>query len=410
MRWWWRAKKEQPKALSISDPGVLPWFIPGYDGADVDGVSVGERTSLGLSAFWRAHAVVTQTLASLPLRSYTGDELARKQVASIFDEPDGPEGQTPFEWKETLFSNLFLWGRGGALKLRTPGGGLARLQLRHPSTWRAVEPSLDEYASGRLPVGGLWFDVRLDTGETRRYDASDFWYVPAMSLDGRMGESVLTYARRSLATAIAGDRAAAKLFNSGALISGLATPDDEEDIADDIPNIRRELDYATGGADNTGKIAIVSRRLKFTPWTMTSVDAQFLQSRQFQVEEISRWTGVPPHILMQTEKQTSWGTGVDEQNRALGRTVLAPWASRVEERGSRLLARPRTVAFDFAALERPSPDRETELDLSQVAAGVMSKQEYRDKRGWGPLPADAAPPAPPVPGEDNEGPEDGNVE
>jgi HK97 family phage portal protein len=119
---------------------------------------------------------------------------------------------------------------------------------------------------------------------------------------------------------------------------------------------------------------------------MTATDAQFLQSRQFQIEEISRWTGVPPHLLMQTEKQTSWGTGVEEQNRALGRTVLLPWAQRVEHRASRLLAVPRWVEFEFAGLERPSPDREIELLLAQVAGGLLTVNEARAYRNLPPLP------------------------
>jgi hypothetical protein len=94
---------------------------------------------------------------------------------------------------------------------------------------------------------------------------------------------------------------------------------------------------------------------------------------------------------MQTEKQTSWGTGVEMQDRALGRTVLGVWAGRFEERASRLLANPRYVELDFIRLERPSPDREIELDLQQVKAGVMTVDEYRAKRGWMPMPAQAEP-------------------
>jgi HK97 family phage portal protein len=119
---------------------------------------------------------------------------------------------------------------------------------------------------------------------------------------------------------------------------------------------------------------------------MTNSDAQFLQSRQFQIEEISRWTGVPPHLLMQTDKQTSWGTGVDEQNRAMGRTVLAPWASRLEQRASRLLAKPRWVEFDFSGLERPSPKDEVALIISEIGAGLLTVDEGRALRNRPPLP------------------------
>jgi HK97 family phage portal protein len=261
-----------------------------------------------------------------------------------------------------------------------------------------------------LPIGGVWFDVLLNTGNIRRYDATDFWYLPGPSLRGQQGIGLLQVARQSLGTSIAGDRAAARTFGNGALISGLATPDsDDEDITSDIPQLRRDLDRATSGYENAGAIAVVNRRLKFTPWTMTAQQAQFLESRQFQIEEVSRWTGVPPHLLMQTEKQTSWGTGVEMQDRALARSVLGTWSKRFEERASRLLANPRTVEFDFAALERPSPDREIELDLQQVKAGVMTVDEYRDKRGWDPIPEpdvsrETSPP--PAPDDDKDGADD----
>jgi HK97 family phage portal protein len=136
----------------------------------------------------------------------------------------------------------------------------------------------------------------------------------------------------------------------------------------------------------------VNRRLQFTPWTMTAQQAQFLESRQFQIEEIARWSGVPPHLLMQTDKQTSWGTGVDEQNRGLSKFVLGHWAQRVEQRASRLLARPRWCAFDFAGLERPNYQVESQIDLAEVAAGVMTADEYRAKRGRPALTPSPVPP------------------
>lgn len=373
---------------SIADPALAALFSPGGV-IDLDGIVVGERSALQQSPMWRATMVICQQLASLPMPSYTDLGGGRREpVASIFDEPDGPDGQTVFEWKETMYAQLVLHGRAGALKIQTGLGGLARLQLRHPYTWSVSLPTIDEYKSGRLPVGGLWFDVSLDDGSQRRYDARDFWYVPDVALDGRCGVGLLQIARESLKTTIAGEAASAQLFANGALIRAIAVPADaDEDIEADIPQIRRELDTRLHGPENAGKIALLNARLNIQNVAMTAVDAQLLQSRQFQIEEVARWTGVPPHILMQTEKQTSWGTGVDEQNRALGRTVLAPKANRVEQRASRLLARPRFAEVDFTKLERPSPDREIELDLSQVAAGVMTIDEYRAKRGWKPLPA-----------------------
>lgn len=399
---WGRKRDEQAKNLiSIADPFLATLFNPG--GQSIDGVTVSETTTMGLSAFYRAVSLIAGQLASLPFRSFTGQPGEQaKQVASVFDDPD-PGGQTQYEWTESAFAHLILHGRCGALKIRNEAGGLIGLPLVHPYSFQVCEPTTDEWTKGNLPAGRLWFDVTLASGEQKRYDANDFWYVPGLSLHGQHGLSLLTYARLSLGTAVAGDRAAGNLFSKGALIAGLATPDDEENITDDVPEIRRQLDMATSGVDNAGKIAVINRRLKFTPWSMTAVDAQFLQTRQFQIEEISRWTGVPPHLLMQTDKQTSWGTGVEMQDRALGRTVLSPWANRFESRASRLLARPRWAAFDFAGLERPTPEIERAQIVADWNAGLITLDEARGRMGLLPVPGGDAFKTGPAPAPDPTG-------
>lgn len=414
VRWPW-SRPIEDKTLSIADPALAAWFSPGGY-VDLSGPAVSERTMLNLSAIFRAVSLISGTLASLPLQTLRlKADGETEKVASIFDDPDGPDGQTQFEWEETLFAHLVIHGKAGALKVRNAAGGLARLPLVHPICFNVEEPTLDEYSTGNLPRGGLWFRVHLNDGTEVRLDANDFWYVPAMTLDGRQGLGLIQVARGSISASLAGDRAASRMFTNGAMISGLATPDDEEDITSDVPEIRRQLDNSTGGYENAGRIALVNRRLKFTPWTMSAVDAQFLQSRQFQIEEISRWTGVPPHLLMQTDKQTSWGTGVTEQNQALGRTVLVTWSCRVEGRASRELAAPRRVEVDFSRLERPTPDKEIELLLKQTGKPFLTVNEARHILNLPRLPggdaidAPAPAPAPAEPGPEG-GPDDPSAE
>jgi HK97 family phage portal protein len=383
VRWaFWRREQASNVARSIGDPAVAQLLIPGF--SLLDEINVGETNALQQSPLFRAVALISQTLGSLPLLTYRdkgrGD---REIVPSVFDDPD-PNGQTQFEWTETLFVHALLHGRAGALKLKNAGGGLAGLQLRHPYTWSAALPSESEYASGNLPAGGVWFDVNLDDGTRRRYDGNDFWYVPSTSLDGRQGVGLLQLARESLKTTIAGERASQRLLTSGAMQAGAMVPaDPEEDLSreEDRKQVQRELDATLHGPENAGRIGLLSARLKFMPFALSAVDAQLMQSRQFQVEEISRWTGVPPHALMQTEKQTSWGTGVDEQNRGLGRTVLTPWSVRVEQRGSRLLARPRSLEFDFTSIERSSPDKEREMIRSDWNDDLITLNEARQRMG-----------------------------
>lgn len=390
MRWPWSREPENLNR-SIADPTLAALFTPGGF-VDLAGVTVGEASTLSLSAMYRAVSLISGMLAALPMPTQrTKSDQTLETVASIFDDPD-PEGQTAFEWKETMLANLVIHGRAYSLIVRNGAGSMVRLCVVHPVCVRTEEPSIDEYSRAErgeenvLPRGGLWHIVTLNDGGQAKLDAYDMFYIPAMSTDGKYPWGLINAARVSLGTTIAGDRAAANMFAKGAMISGLATPDGDEDITSDIPEIRRQLNRNVSGHENAGMIAIVNRRLKFQPWTMTAVDAQFLQSRQFQIEEISRWTGVPPHLLMQTEKQTSWGTGIEEQNRALGRTVLAPWATRFEHRASRLLASPRFVKFSFGDLERPSPQEELNMIVTKVVNGLLTINEARKMLNYPPLP------------------------
>lgn len=411
MKWWpWTRRQDPSASTPFIDwtKQVAPTDLLSFAGG------VGERRALSLSAFYRAGALISSTLAALPMHSYTAkpgpvaDRGGRKRVGSIFDDPD-PRGQTAYEWKETLLLQLFIHGRAYCLKTYTTEGALAALPTLHPLSVTVQLPTPADYNSGRLPEGGKWFYVQLADGTTAKYDSRDVWEVPGSSTDGLSSFCVLDLARQSLSTSLAADRSAHTMMTKGAMISGLATPEDELEPGEEV-EIRAAIDNATSGYDSAGRIAVVNRRLKFTPWTMSGVDAQFLQQRQFQIEEVARWTGVPPHALMQTEKQTSWGTGVEEQNRALGRTVLHGYAKRIEERASRLLASPRWVEFEFAALERPSPDKEIELLLAQTGKPFLTVNEARAIRNLPPIdggddlgtPAPAALPAAPDDEDDDE--------
>lgn len=362
-----------------------------------------ELEALKSSAMYRGVQLIAGTLAGLPFNSYTGDGVDRRKMPSVFDDPD-PDGQTPFEWKETAFTHLMLHGRCGALKVHNEAGGLASLPLVHPNSFQVRLPRVDE-----RPAGGLWFDLTLENGKSYSTDAAGFWYVPALSLDGRTGVGLLELAAESIGTTLSGDQTASTLFTTGATISGLATPKEDGALGvDDIAEAKRQLRNATAGEANAGRIALINRALDFTPWTMTAQQAQVLESRQFQIEEISRWTGVPPHLLMQTDKQTSWGTGVDEQNRGLSKFVLGHWASRFEQRASRLLARPRWTEFDFAGLERPNFAVEIDLLIKQTGGKpILTQNEARAVRNLPPVEGgdvlNAPAPAEPAPVDDPPG-------
>lgn len=397
----WGRREEQPKGLiSIGDPALFELFSLGSP--NYSGVSVGEGSALALSAVYRAVSLISGTVASLPLRTLRDiGEGRRDRMRSVFDNPGGPDGPTSFEWTETVLLHLLLHGNAFLLHVYNAAGGLAALAPVHPL---CVSVEAPRPGDERQPVGGKWFVVTNDDGSRDTHDATTMTHVPALCLDGLRGLSPIAVARNSLGTAIAGERAAAKMFSDGALMSGVLTPDEDVD-PDEALQIKEAFTRNAMGWENAGGVTVVNRKMKFTAWSMSAEDAQFLQSRQFSVEEIARWFGVPPHMLAQTDKQTSWGTGVQEQNRGLARTVLAPWACRIEQRLSRLLPSPRFVEFDFAGLERGSPEQEIELLIKQCGGPFMTVNEVRAIRNLPPIEGGdvLAPPGTPQPaGDDRE--------
>jgi HK97 family phage portal protein len=138
---------------------------------------------------------------------------------------------------------------------------------------------------------------------------------------------------------------------------------------------------------------------------LSAVDAQFMASRAFSIEEVGRWWGIPAHLLGQVEKQTSWGTGVAEQNRGLALYTLTPWTTRIEQRCTRLLGRSRIAEFDYSAFLAPSVADEIRLLLEQVNGGLLLPNEARRIRNLPPVaggdvlrvPAGAANPNAPAP-------------
>lgn len=365
--------EERAQRLSIDNPLVAEFFGGGTP--NFSGVHVGQSEALSIAAVWRAVALISQTLASLPSGVIeTDDDGMTRSVSSWVDNPAGPEGQTSFEFWESIYAHLLIHGNAFCLITYNAGGGVAYLKTLHPS---GVSIEVDMFGQKTFVISSTEGIVRLSSRH--------ILHIPGLSFDGIRGLSPIAVARNSLGTAIAGERSAANMFAKGPLLAGLVTPDYEDMTPEDSTAIKEMIDRKMTGWERSGEVAVVNRRLKFEPWSMTMADAQFLESRQFQIEEVARWFGVPPFALMQTEKATSWGTGIESQQRGLSRQVLLPWASRVEGRIGRLLAPRRKHRFDFTGLERPTPEQEIGLIIAQYKAGLLTTNEARAMRHLPPI-------------------------
>lgn len=382
------ATAESRASYSIGDPALAEFLNVG--GEVLAGVEVSEKSTLGLTAVYRAVSIVAGTVAGLPLRSLrTAADDTRERVDTFLDNPSGPGGPyTQFEWVELVMVHLLLHGNAYLQHVYNGAGAIVGLNPILPSavTVRAVTTREEQEQYAGFPK---WFEIALADGSQVKLTPADLTHIPALGTDGLRGVSPIEWHRQAIGTGIAGDRAAARLFGSGLLLAGLVSGD-EGLQQDDAEEALAQLKAKLGGSGHAGEFAFVNAQLKFTPWQIPPADAQFIESRVHQIEEVGRIFGVPPHLLGQTEKQTSWGTGVAEQNRGLAAYTLKPWTSRLEQRLGRLLSNKVTVEFDYSGLLQPAPEVEIPLLISQVDAGLLTQDEARRIRNMAPLPADAA--------------------
>jgi HK97 family phage portal protein len=352
---------------SLGDPAIAAIAADWWDvgGGSTGLPSVGESDAFGLTPFSRGCELIAGTIASLPFKSYekVGDE--RVEVPSWADQPQGPYAYSKYQWTEMVVLHLVIYREAFLRHVYNGFGSLVGFLPVHPSVVKKVE-WVGPQKRFILTAPGGGEEVLDDTQMTQ---------IMGPNVYGNRGVPLYKSHKKVFQVAIAGEIAAGRSF-TGSMISGLVTtgPDVNIDPLTEGAQIKADLDSRLMGTDNAGRIAFVNADLKFTPWYQTNVDAQFQESRAFQVEEFARMLGLMPLHLAQTEKQTSWGTGIAEQNIGVSRYTLAHYTSRIESALSPLLPDGVYVEFDYKGFLQGSPAEEIRLVIEQVAAGIMSPE------------------------------------
>lgn len=378
----------------MSDPRFAEIIHNGY-GLTAAGEHVNEWTAMGSTAVFRAVSIIANTIAGLPLKSYRTDPATgqRTQINSILDDP-AAQWYTPFEWAQLVMTHLVLHGNSYLLHIYGGAGQLVALFPVHPEmvqvTWKRDK---DGQAYRNYCFTWSQLGPNGDTSETRiNYTSDDVTHIMGLSTDGLRGVSPLRAGRNAIATGLAADKTAAKVFANGIMVSALAA----------VPGISREqrdqlstdLNARLTGRDNAGKIAVINAAASLSPWTVNAEDAQFLESRQFQIEEIARMFGVPKTLLAQDGAST-WGSGMSELDKFMAKYTFTGYTRAIEDRLSALLyGSPRHCEFDYAGLYRGTPDEESASLISLVASGILTIDEARAIKNLPPLPLGPAVPAP----------------
>lgn len=358
-----RASLENPQ-VPISSPAISELF----DGTPSDsGVRVTEDKALTMSAVWRAVNLIAGSIASLPLHAYrtvgAGREIVTSgQAADLLANPH--EDMTAFEFWEITAAHLLLWGNAYAWKARNAHGRPVKLVGLHPSR---VKP-------GRTSDGVKVYSI--DSGRIVATD-EDLLHIPGFSTDGIVGLSPIAVARQGIGLALAAEQYGAKLFGSGSLATGVLETDQRLTSAQ-ADAIHARWKDKRSGLKSAHEVIVLDSGAKFHQLTIPPVEAQFLESRKFQVSEIARMFGVPPHMLMDTEKSTSWGTGIEQQSIGFVVYTLRPWLTRIEQRVTRIL-RPEPVyaRFSVEGLLRGDSKQRGQFYQLMWGLGALSTNDIR---------------------------------
>jgi HK97 family phage portal protein len=376
---------EQRDVLSVGDPALAEWL--GLSGQTDAGVTVNETTALGLASYYRGVAIVSATIASLPLKTYRRlPDDSRERVSSFLDEPH--PAYTPYEWAELVVCHLLIHGNAYLQHVYGGAGQLVGLQPLHPSAV-TVKPIKSAEDRARYGDGLKYFTVRLADGDQVDLTTEDVTHIPGLGTDGLAGVAPLNVHRNAIATGLAGDSAAARMFANGLLVGALVSAEDDLD-PEDAKAAKAGLKAKLGGLRNAGDIAFVNARLKVQQLTSNAVDGQFIEGRTFQVNETARLLGLPK-VLLAEDGASTWGSGIGQLMRWMSRTTLMPITTRIEQRLSRLLPAPRYSEFDYTGLLQPTAEEEIPLLISQIEAGLITVDEARRIRNLPPLRPTAVP-------------------
>lgn len=334
------------------------------------GVSITQDTVLGIPAVWRSVNLLAGTAASLPLKSFKDDSRERI-VVPVLDSPH-PD-MTRFEFWEWIYVSLLLWGNAYAQKVYDGMGRIVELWPIMPSDIKVGRSApWDANPSGKV------FDVTT-SGSRKAWTPHEVFHIPGLGYDGICGVSPLRLARQGFGLALAAEEFGARFFGSGSMLGGVLQTEQRLDqpAADALKERWRSK---MAGLNHSHEVAVLDSGATFQQVGIPPGDAQFLESRSFQVEEIARWFGLPPHMIGAVTKTSSWGTGIEQQSIGfVVYTLRSQWLTRVEQRVEKELQPVGTYSrYIVEGLLRGDSKARAAFYQTMVAIRAMNPNEVRD--------------------------------
>ncbi|MDD6991742.1 MAG: phage portal protein [Oscillospiraceae bacterium] len=305
-----------------------------FMGGSTAGKNVNERSAMQMTAVYACVRILSEAIAGLPLHLYHSKADGGKEKAVghplyflLHDEPNAE--MTSFVFRETLMTHLLLWGNAYAQVIRNGKGEVIALYPLMPNRMQV----------NRNEKGQLYYQYTTSSDDAPTMEGSavvlmpeDVLHISGLGFDGLVGYSPIAMAKNAIGLAIATEEYGAKFFANGAAPSGVL---EHPGTIKDPQRVRDAWMSQFGGSHNSGKVAVLEEGMKYTPISISPEQAQFLETRKFQINEIARIFRVPPHMVGDLEKSSF--SNIEQQSLEFVKYTLDPWVIRWEQSLQRTL-------------------------------------------------------------------------
>ena len=305
-----------------------------YMGGSASGKVVTERSAMQMTAVYSCVRILAEAIAGLPLHLYRYRDDGGKEKAIdhplyllLHDEPN-PE-MSSFVFRETLMTHLLLWGNAYAQIIRNGKGEVVALYPLMPN-----KMSVDRDTDGHLFYTYQRSNEEAPIAEGTKVVLSpkDVLHIPGLGFDGLVGYSPIAMAKNAIGLAIATEEYGSKFFANGATPSGIL---EYPGTVKDPEKLRDSWTRGFSGSGNAHKVAVLEEGMKYTPISISPEQAQFLETRKFQINEIARIFRVPPHMVGDLDKSSF--SNIEQQSLEFVKYTLDPWVVRWEQSIQRTL-------------------------------------------------------------------------
>lgn len=358
-------------------------------GRTTSGKPVNERTAMQTTAVYACVRILAEAVASLPLHVYEYQDDGGKKLVHdhplyylLHDEPN-PE-MTSFVFRETLMSHLLIWGNAYAQIIRDGAGRVLGLYPLLP----------DKMEVQRDDKGNIYYVYSRNSDENPTFKeygniklkAEDVLHIPGLGFDGLIGYSPIAMAKNAVGMTLACEEYGASFFANGANPGGVL---EHPGVLKDPSKVRESWNSVYRGVNNAHKIAVLEEGIKYQQIGIPPEEAQFLETRKFQINEIARLYRIPPHMVGDLDKSSF--SNIEQQSLEFVKYTLDPWVIRWEQSLQRSLLLPGEKGKYFIKLNVDGllrGDYQSRMNGYAVGRqnGWFSANDIREMENMNPIP------------------------